>query len=189
MGIQLDFSGKHAPKITNRWHFVLAGFPNLCDSLCILMRFCELMIQPKITQKRCQTKNLYLKRNSCDLEGFSGTATAILADVGNPLPREETYLETLRHVVDSTKKSVQDRLKDCFKGDGSVHEAPLYRVASQGEPAGRFAEIHCGMTSENAGFVITFVSFFHISTSSRSTWRRGESNPVHIVLLLRRHRV
>jgi hypothetical protein len=28
MGIQLDFSGKHVPKITNRYSSVLAGFPN-----------------------------------------------------------------------------------------------------------------------------------------------------------------
>jgi hypothetical protein len=29
MGIQLDFSGKHGPKITIRYNSVLAGFPNL----------------------------------------------------------------------------------------------------------------------------------------------------------------
>jgi len=59
MGIQLDFFGKHAPKITNRFNSVLIGFPALCDSLCIFVRFGELMIQPKIAEKLCQTKNLY----------------------------------------------------------------------------------------------------------------------------------
>jgi hypothetical protein len=29
MGIQLDFTGKHGPKIANRNNSVLAGFPNL----------------------------------------------------------------------------------------------------------------------------------------------------------------
>ena len=43
MGIQLDFSGKHAAKITSRYGCLLAGFPNLCESLCIFVRFCELM--------------------------------------------------------------------------------------------------------------------------------------------------
>ena len=44
MGIQLDFSGKHGPKITNRNSCVLAVFPNLYDPLCIFVRFCELVI-------------------------------------------------------------------------------------------------------------------------------------------------
>jgi hypothetical protein len=55
--IQLDFSGKHAPKITNRYNSLLACFPNLRESLCIFVRFCELMVSAKITEKRCQTKN------------------------------------------------------------------------------------------------------------------------------------
>ena len=36
---------------------LLAGFPNLCDSLCIFVHFCEPMFHPKIIEKRCQTKN------------------------------------------------------------------------------------------------------------------------------------
>jgi hypothetical protein len=56
MGIQLDFSGKHAPKITNRYNSVLIGFTNLCDSLCVFVRFCELMIWPKIAEKHCRSK-------------------------------------------------------------------------------------------------------------------------------------
>jgi hypothetical protein len=57
--------------------------------------------------------------------------------------------------VDSKKESVQDAQKDPFQADGGVHETPLYRVASQGERAGRFAGIRYGIMVENAGCVIT----------------------------------
>jgi hypothetical protein len=44
MGIQLDFSGKHGPKIANRHEPLLGGFSILGEPLCIFMRFCEPMI-------------------------------------------------------------------------------------------------------------------------------------------------
>jgi hypothetical protein len=44
MGIHLDFSGKHGSNITNRNSSLFGGFPNLCDPLCIFVRFCELVI-------------------------------------------------------------------------------------------------------------------------------------------------
>jgi hypothetical protein len=56
MGIHLDVSGKHAAKITNRYDSLLAGFPDLCESLCTFVRFCDLMASSKITERRCQTK-------------------------------------------------------------------------------------------------------------------------------------
>ena len=71
MGIQLDFSGKHAPKITNRYNRIFAGFSALEMHLCIFLHLRERMIWSPIAAKRCQTKFLYnLMQNSFEAGDF-----------------------------------------------------------------------------------------------------------------------
>jgi hypothetical protein len=45
VGVELDFSGEHRPKLANRHELLLGGILNLEEVLCIFVRLCELMIR------------------------------------------------------------------------------------------------------------------------------------------------
>ena len=92
--------------------------------------------------------------------------------------------------VDSTKKSVQDRFRDPFKGDAERAQNTRFPSRFQGKRAARFAQIRYGIMAENAGCVITFVIRFVRSYAKVLHYKvlggEGSRTAVHIVLLLRR---
>jgi hypothetical protein len=72
MGIHLDFSGKHGANITNRNSSLFGGFPNLCDPLCIFVRFCEATISRKSPKNAVKRESLSACKNCKPLSSSFG---------------------------------------------------------------------------------------------------------------------
>jgi hypothetical protein len=150
------------------------------------------MVSPNIIEKRCQTKNsiisraLDLEQGSRDLEALERSRTADLLASTTPGPEEQAYLGR-RCGIKTPMVGRLDKGKMCRKAKGPFSRtcrAPTEHSFASRLPGETSRQIFLNTLQDSGGkrrmcyhFCYQFRQLFRISTSSKSTWRRGKSNP------------